>query len=90
MDIDFVATPTTPIIAPKTGTDTVEWPDGIVEDMFDALSRMCYPANLVGYPALTLPCGLADHLPVGMQLIGRRTKDYELLRFGRQVEEALE
>jgi aspartyl-tRNA(Asn)/glutamyl-tRNA(Gln) amidotransferase subunit A len=88
-DIAFVAAPTTPIIAPTMGTDTVDWTDGAVEPLFDALSRMCYPANLVGYPAVTIPCGLVDHLPVGMQLIGPRTKDHELLRFGRQVEEAL-
>jgi aspartyl-tRNA(Asn)/glutamyl-tRNA(Gln) amidotransferase subunit A len=40
------------------------------------------PANLAGLPALSLPCGLAAGLPVGLQLMGRSFEEGTLLRLG--------
>jgi aspartyl-tRNA(Asn)/glutamyl-tRNA(Gln) amidotransferase subunit A len=40
------------------------------------------PANLAGLPALSLPCGLASGLPVGLQLVGRPFEEDTLLRAG--------
>ncbi|MDX1649896.1 MAG: amidase family protein, partial [Myxococcota bacterium] len=37
-------------------------------------------ANLVGAPGVSLPCGLADGLPVGLQLLGRPLEDAAVLR----------
>ena len=44
------------------------------------------PFNLSGSPALSLPWGLADGLPIGLQLVADVTRDAELLLFGEQVE----
>jgi len=38
------------------------------------------------HPALSVPCGTADGLPVGLQLVGERFDDRTLLRLGRCVE----
>ncbi len=53
-------------------------------------SRFTEPANLTGQPAITLPCGhTAAGLPVGVQLVGRRGADAELLAAAAVVERAL-
>jgi aspartyl-tRNA(Asn)/glutamyl-tRNA(Gln) amidotransferase subunit A len=39
-------------------------------------------ANLAGLPALSLPCGFTEGLPVGLQLIGDYFDDGHLLRLG--------
>ena len=48
----------------------------------DPLIGWCltYPINLSGHPAASIPAGMAEgHLPVGMQLIGRRYADADVL-----------
>ena len=47
-----------------------------LEDVFTV------PANLAGIPGLSLPCGLAGGLPVGLQLLGRPFDEASLLRCG--------
>ena len=49
-----------------------------------------YALTLVGHPVLVLPCGLDDNgLPFGLQLVGRKGRDRELLSLGLALEEAL-
>lgn len=40
---------------------------------------MTYMINFTGHPAASIPAGLADGLPVGMQIIGRRNADSDVL-----------
>ena len=42
-------------------------------------------ANLAGLPGLSLPCGFAHGLPVGLQLLGRPLDEATLLRVGRRL-----
>lgn len=49
-----------------------------------------YMVTLVGHPVLVLPCGLDDKgLPFGIQLVGRKGRDRDLLQIGLAVEEAM-
>jgi Asp-tRNA(Asn)/Glu-tRNA(Gln) amidotransferase A subunit family amidase len=48
------------------------------------------PFNVAGSPAAALPAGLADGLPVSVQLVGANGRDAELLDLAQDLEEALE
>lgn len=77
---DFVLSPTTPNAAFKHGeiSDTVQM---YLEDIFTVL------ANLTGHPAISLPLGKkSDGLPFGIQLLGRRFDDTNLLTFSKELE----
>lgn len=44
-------------------------------------------ANLVGVPAISVPVGMSDDLPVGMQIIARQGQDRQLLAVAKKIEE---
>ncbi|MFA5537067.1 MAG: Asp-tRNA(Asn)/Glu-tRNA(Gln) amidotransferase subunit GatA [Bacillota bacterium] len=48
------------------------------------------PVNLAGLPALSLPCGLSDGLPVGLQLIGNKLSEALLLKTAYNLEQAID
>jgi aspartyl-tRNA(Asn)/glutamyl-tRNA(Gln) amidotransferase subunit A len=77
---DVVATPTTPSPAFKLGEKTQDPLEMYLADVFTV------PANLAGIPGLSLPCGFADGLPVGLQLLARRFDEAALFRAGRGFE----
>jgi aspartyl-tRNA(Asn)/glutamyl-tRNA(Gln) amidotransferase subunit A len=47
------------------------------------------PANLAGLPAISVPCGLASGLPVGLQLVAGRFQDRRLFDIAEAVMNAL-
>jgi aspartyl-tRNA(Asn)/glutamyl-tRNA(Gln) amidotransferase subunit A len=73
---DVIATPTAPTPAFRLGEKTEDPLQMYLEDIFTV------PANLAGIPGLSLPCGLASGLPVGLQLLGRPFDEETLLRAG--------
>ena len=82
-DLDFIISPTSPIVAPPLG--------GITDQMaLKALDLCTIPANMGGFPAISLPCGLSDGLPVGLQLMGGVNQDERLLQLAHSVERALD
>ena len=54
-----------------------------------ATIRPVLPMNLLGLPAAVVPAGLADGLPVGVQVVGDRFTDLRCLAIAEQVEAAL-
>ena len=46
------------------------------------------PFDASGHPAMSVPCGSADGLPIGMMLIGRRYDEQTVLRAAAAFEEA--
>lgn len=73
-DWDLLLTPTLPVTAFAAGEDQ---PPGAAAP-HDWLSTT-YPFNLTGQPAATVPAGLADGLPVGLQIVGRLREDASVL-----------
>jgi len=78
-DADVVFTPTTPVQAPLIGQSDV---DG--EDVRLASTRFVRPFNVLGIPALSIPLSTGN-LPVGLQLVGPRGSEPELLSLGQQL-----
>jgi aspartyl-tRNA(Asn)/glutamyl-tRNA(Gln) amidotransferase subunit A len=83
---DLLLTPTLPITAFPAGRELPEadehgeWPDW---------TPFSYPFNLSQQPAISVPCGMVDGLPVGLQIVGPKYADALVLRAARAVESAL-
>lgn len=80
---DILVGPTMPMTAWKIGEMNS---DPLQQYLADVLT---VPANLCGLPAGSVPCGKANGLPVGLQIIAPRGKDAELLSIMAQVQAAL-
>jgi len=79
---DVLITPTSPTVAFKIG----EKADDPVQ-MY--LSDVCtLPINIAGVPAISIPAGFVDGLPVGMQFIGKHFAEETLLRAAYAYEQA--
>jgi len=63
--------------------------DGQDVDPVWAFTPFCFPFNLTGQPAASVPCGFsAQGLPVGLHLIGRLGDEATVLRASAAFEEA--
>ncbi len=71
-DCDLIATPTSPTVAFRLGENT-----GDPLKMY-AADICTVTVNIAGLPGLSVPCGLSQGLPVGMQLIGPRFSEQRL------------
>lgn len=79
--VDVLALPTTPLVAPMIGVRTVEWRQG-AEPVDGSLVRLTSPFNLAGTPALSVPCGRWDGLPIGLQLVAPWNEEERLFAVG--------
>lgn len=86
---DFIVTPTAASVAfPLGRRPTVI--DGEPIDTLWGPFPFTAPFNVTGSPAASLPCGLADGMPVGLQIVGPNGGDRSVLDFCEALEEALE
>jgi aspartyl-tRNA(Asn)/glutamyl-tRNA(Gln) amidotransferase subunit A len=81
---DLLVSPTSPTVAFKIG-EKAENP--LAMYLSDLLT---IPSNMAGLPGLSIPCGLSEGLPVGLQLIGPQFSENLLFRAGHALERALE
>jgi aspartyl-tRNA(Asn)/glutamyl-tRNA(Gln) amidotransferase subunit A len=87
--LDCLISPATAIAAPKIGEGTVRI-NGFDEDVRIASTRLTRPFNVLGWPALAMPCGFTKgRLPIGMQLVAPRDREDTLFRLGAALEDAL-
>src|SRR4051794_10822907 len=86
---DALLTPTVPVAAPGQDETTIRWPDGVQEDVRGTTLRFTRPFNLLGFPAISVPCGFTDAgLPIGLQIVGRPFAEAKVLRLARAYEAA--
>lgn len=79
-DVDFLISPTAPTPAFKIGENAGDPLQMYLVDV------MTVGASLVGVPAISLPIGSADGLPVGMQVMSYQKNDKALLNFASLIE----
>ena len=79
--LDALLTPTTP----REAMPLAELDPG--RDLAPLVAFTC-PFNLTGQPAMTVPCGFVDGLPIGLQIVGRPLGERSVLRVGNAYESA--
>jgi aspartyl-tRNA(Asn)/glutamyl-tRNA(Gln) amidotransferase subunit A len=80
---DVLASPTSATTAFPVGARAA---DPLAMYLTDLLT---IPSNMAGLPGLSIPCGLADGLPVGLQLIGPQFSENTLFRVAHALERQL-
>jgi aspartyl-tRNA(Asn)/glutamyl-tRNA(Gln) amidotransferase subunit A len=71
---DLIITPTTPTTAFKLGAELNDTLTLYGNDIFTV------PVNMAGLPAISIPCGFSEGLPVGMQIIGQAFDEGRVLK----------
>jgi len=79
-DVDFILGPTAPETAFRIGEKTDDPVTMYLSDIYTI------SINLAGLPAISIPCGIHEGLPVGMQLIGNYFAEDKLLNFAHQYQ----
>jgi aspartyl-tRNA(Asn)/glutamyl-tRNA(Gln) amidotransferase subunit A len=79
---DALVTPTSPTVPFKLG-------EKVDDPMQMYLSDVCtLPINIAGLPAISIPAGFADGLPIGMQIIGKPFDEETILHIAFAYEQA--
>jgi aspartyl-tRNA(Asn)/glutamyl-tRNA(Gln) amidotransferase subunit A len=80
-EVDTILTPTAPTPAFRIGEKVEDPLQMYLSDIHTI------PVNLAGLPAISIPCGFSlDHLPIGLQMIGRHFNEGMLLRLAYTFE----
>ena len=80
-EVDVIMAPVTPCSAFRLGEKNSDPVSMYMEDIF-TLSL-----NLAGLPGMSIPCGFADNLPVGLQIIGNYFDEAKLLNVAHQYQQ---
>ncbi len=81
---DLIITPTSPTVAFKINEKIDDPLTMYLNDVYTT------PANLAGVPAISIPCGFSEQLPVGLQVIGRPFDEGRMLQFCHALEQVLD
>lgn len=79
---DIIVGPTTPTVAFRAGEKTDDPLQMYLSDVYTI------PVNIAGLPALSVPCGFSEGLPVGLQFIGKPFAESTLLRAAYAYEQS--
>ena len=83
-DVDLLVLPTTPMKAQPLPAPNASVIERVARSM-ESVANTC-PFNISGHPALNIPCGMSDGLPIGMMIVGRNWEDGTVLAAGHAFE----
>ena len=83
-DFDVLVSPTSPTVAFPLGEKTADPYTMYLNDVFTQ------PANIAGIPAISVPAGMCDGLPVGLQFMASHFQEAKILRAAYAYEQATE
>lgn len=87
--VDCIFAPATATVAPRIGEREILM-GGRMTDVRLATTRVVRGINMLGLPALAMPCGAsADGLPIGLQIVADANREDILLRAGAALEKSL-
>jgi aspartyl-tRNA(Asn)/glutamyl-tRNA(Gln) amidotransferase subunit A len=81
--VDLIVTPTAPTVAFPLGAKTADPLEMYLNDLFTV------PISLAGIPAISIPAGLSDNLPVGFQMAGPAFTENRILSAAYALEQAI-
>ena len=88
-NVEFLVLPTVQVLPFPV---EIEWPraiEGVPMQTYIDWMASCYAISCTGLPAISVPCGFSAYgLPVGLQIVGRRRCDAEVLGIARAFEQA--
>lgn len=85
-EVDVLITPTVPVFPNNIGEVKADL-NGEKVDLLPHFIRLTGPANITGLPALSVPCGLFNGLPAGVQIIGSNFAESTVLNTGYAIEQ---
>ncbi len=81
-EVDAIVAPTTPTVAFGIGSRMDDPYQMYLADVFTI------PANMAGIPGISIPCGLSDGLPVGLQVLGKAFDESTVISIAHAYEQA--
>jgi len=83
LNVDFLLAPTRPTIASKITDPLDRAATPAATPKSRGLNGLIPAGNLAGLPAISLPCGFADGLPIAISLVGRPFYENQLIAIGK-------
>ncbi len=82
VNMDLLLTPTALTVASKITDPVGQAPTGRARPKSRGLNGLIPAGNLAGLPAISLPCGFVENLPIGISLVGRSFSEHHLITVG--------
>ena len=84
-DIDVLIAPTLPSKTPSVG-ELTSIINGKSVDTIETCMHNVGPGNLLGLPSISMPCGLIDGIPVGIEIIGAPLQELKVLNLAKALQ----
>lgn len=85
---EFMILPTVQVLPFDIKQPYVSEINGVKMETYIDWMKSCYYVSTIGHPALSVPCGFVNGLPVGLQIVGRHQDDLGVLQLGYMFEQA--